>query len=99
MKYIKWSNRTSLKWNLKIHCIGLKADHTLQKKKKISEFEETAMETIREAQRENKMNRVPVTCGIMWNGLHMYRWNLETSRQQRTFKEIIAKIFSKFDEN
>lgn len=35
------------------------------KKKKISEFEETAMETIREAQRENKMNRVPVTCGIM----------------------------------
>lgn len=31
----------------------------------ISEFEETAIETIIEAQRENKMNRVSVTCGII----------------------------------
>lgn len=34
-------------------------------KENIHEFKETAMETIREAQRENKMNRAPVTCGIM----------------------------------
>lgn len=67
--FFKSPGRTSSNENrseiIKIHCIGLKADQILQKKRSVN-LKKEQIETIQnEAQRENKMKKASVTCGIL----------------------------------